>query len=258
MGRACGKRGYYYNIIVGDSGHRPDCTWLNRDGSRDGTDTILHNEAAAMQICVEDFTNIIADYNRDTDFYCNEPAMVWVNHYLYKIVVTNQDLDHIPDAKRIHLWTLEEAMYQKDTNTRLVKRAKPTRHSTMFDSRLVTSVYGNHSARDLCGDGNAPGLDFVSYTENAFCDMAMKKVWRLCENGVMEEVCYDVGAHALITTASEYVKRIIMCLLRNENDDSNIWLDKMFSKCFKSGSDVAEQSIVKVPRRLRPHHVKPC
>jgi len=59
---------------------------------------MLHNEAAAMQIHMEDFTKFTADYNQDTDFYCNEPAMVWVNHYSYKIVVTNQDLDHIPDA----------------------------------------------------------------------------------------------------------------------------------------------------------------
>jgi hypothetical protein len=205
IGRACGKLGYYSNIIVGDSGHRPDCTWLNRDGSRDGTDTILHNQAAAMQIHMEDFTNFTSDYNRDTNFFCNEPAMVLVNHYLYKIVVTNQDLDHITDAKRIHFWTPKDAMYQKDTNTRPVKHAKPTRRSTMFDSRLVTSVHESHSARDLCGDAHGPGS--VSYAENAFCDMAMKKIWRLREKGVMEEVCCNVGAHALITTASEYVKR---------------------------------------------------
>jgi len=98
-------------------------------------------------------------------------------------------------------------MYQKDTNTRPVKRAKPNHRSTMFDSRLVTSVHESHSARDLCGDEHAHGPDSVSYAENVFCDMAMKKVWRLCEKGVMEEVCCDVGAHALITTASEYVKR---------------------------------------------------
>ncbi len=30
-----------------------DCTWLNKDGARDGTDKLLHNEAAAMQIHME-------------------------------------------------------------------------------------------------------------------------------------------------------------------------------------------------------------
>ena len=79
MGQACGKRWYYSNIVVGDNDHRPckhrhqkpveilssvleakfeaytslACTWLNRDASRDGSDMLEHNEAAAIQIHVE-------------------------------------------------------------------------------------------------------------------------------------------------------------------------------------------------------------
>lgn len=80
MGKACGRRYYYSNIVVGDNDHRPcecsscelganirglasevhcktheplDCTWLNRDASGDGSDKINHNEAAAMQIHME-------------------------------------------------------------------------------------------------------------------------------------------------------------------------------------------------------------
>ena len=86
MGRAFGKRWYYTNIEVGDGRHKPDGVWLNRDGERDGSEPKGdHNEAAAMQIHMEDFTNFTTDWNTDTNFYCNEPTMIWVSHFDYRI-----------------------------------------------------------------------------------------------------------------------------------------------------------------------------
>ena len=61
MGKECGTSYWgYSNIIVSDDGHKPACTWLDQDHS----DGIL---AAAVQIHMQDFTNLTSNYTQDPD-----------------------------------------------------------------------------------------------------------------------------------------------------------------------------------------------
>ena len=211
MGRACGRRWYYNNVEVGDSGHKPDCVWLNRDGSRDGTEAKgTHNEAAAMQIHMEDFTNFTTAYNTDTNYYCNEPAMIWVDKFDYRIGLYTKEQfdDYLPGKERIHFWTAKDAMKanKRKRNIDLGPRRKPALRQE-FENRLTTSVHAKHTASGLCGDENSHGPDFVSFAEGAFCDMRTRRVWPLCKQGVEGEgECYDVEARGL-RSGGRLVKR---------------------------------------------------
>ena len=84
----------------------------------------------------------------------------------YEIYHDDYELDGLPDARRIHLW------YAKDKdNVPRKKRRQPAQRSSNFDDRLVTSVHEQHSARELCENDHSYGPDFVSFSENLFCDM---------------------------------------------------------------------------------------
>ena len=62
----------YSNIIVSGDGHKPACTWLDRDH----TGGI---KQASMQIYMQDFTNVTVDTSNTTK-YCSAPAMVFEDH----------------------------------------------------------------------------------------------------------------------------------------------------------------------------------
>ncbi|KAK3173415.1 hypothetical protein OEA41_006744 [Lepraria neglecta] len=177
------------NIEVGDGGHKPDCVWLNRDGERDGSKPKGdHNEAAAMQIHMEDLTSFTTDWNTDTNFCCNEPAMIWVSHFDYRIgLYTREQFDnYLPEKKRIHLWTAKNAMQK--TGSDIGPRKRPALRARTFEGRLTTSAHKKHSARELCEDENSHG------------------VWPLCKEGEREGECYDVKMTSLVT-AKKLVKR---------------------------------------------------
>ena len=79
------------------------------------------------------------------------------------------------------------------------KHRQPAPRSRKFGGRLVTSVHEQHSARGLCENDYSYGPDFVSFSENVFCDMETKQQWPLCDGGRIEEGCYDLTTHSLNT-----------------------------------------------------------
>lgn len=58
-------------------------------------------------------------------------------------------------------------------------------------NRVITSTNGQHSASDLCASDSSSGPDFVSYAENLYCDMDLKKTFPLCAEET-QMGCYDV------------------------------------------------------------------
>ena len=55
---------------------------------------------------------------------------------------------------------------------------------------VVISTSPNHSAKELCNSPTSWGHDFVSVTEQLFCDMSAKRLWPVC--GVKTRAgCFD-------------------------------------------------------------------
>ena len=159
-----------------------------------------------MQIHMEDLMNFTTDWNADTNFCCNEPAMIWVSHFDYTIGLYTREQfdDYLPEKKRIHFWTAKNAMQKRGSHTG--PRKRPALRARTFEGRLTSSVHKKHSARELCEDENSHGPEFVSFAENAFCDMKTREVWPLCKEGEREGECYDVKTTSLVT-GKKLVKR---------------------------------------------------
>lgn len=126
--------------------------------------------------------------------------MLFRRKFSYELYHDDYEFDGLPDPGRIHFW------YAKDADSMpRKKRSLPPRRSSRFDGRLITSVHGQHSARQLCENEHSYGPDFVSYSENVFCDMGTREHWPLCD-GPVEDECYSMATHSLVTR-SGYVKR---------------------------------------------------
>ena len=180
MGRECNQAWGYSNIIIDDSGYKPDCTWLDQDHSNGIW-------AAAVQIHMEDFTNTTSNYSRDPTFYCSSPVLLF-EHDNYQTGAGDQ------------FWTAKRRVKQRDTP---VKRIRP--RSAAMNSTIIASTDPSHSAAKLCESDTSYGPDFVSLSEGIFCDMATKTPWPLCSKSVAEN-CYDWDSHTLINGAGQMVK----------------------------------------------------
>lgn len=147
------------------------------------------------------FTNFTANYNTDPGFYCREPATVFRRRFSYELHHDDYEFDGLPDPGRIRFWYARD----RDSMPRK-KRSSPPGRSSKFDGRLITSVHEHHSARELCENGHSYGPDFVSFSENLFCDMEKKEIWPLCNGREVQNECYDMITHSLVTR-SGHVKR---------------------------------------------------
>lgn len=152
---------------------------------------------------MQDFTKTTEDYNTDPGSYCKEPAMLFRRKYSYRLYHDDYELDGLPDSGRIHFW------YAKDRDNMPRKKRQPAQPSSKFNDRLITSVHEQHSASELCQNDHSYGPDFVSFSDNMFCDMSTKQTWPLCDVTHVRHIkdeCYDMITHSLITH-SEHVKR---------------------------------------------------
>ena len=127
--------------------------------------------------------------------------MLFRRKFSYELYNDDYELDGLPNPGRIHFW------YAKNRDSMpSKKRRQSPRASSKFDGRLITSVHEQHSAVELCKNDHAYGPDFVSHSENVFCDMRTKEHWPLCDGGQMKDECYDMATHSLLTR-SGHVKR---------------------------------------------------
>ena len=180
MGRQCGRDWAYSNIIIDDSGYKPDCTWLDQDHSN----AIW---AAAVQIHMEDFTNTTSNYSQDPSFYCSSPVLLF-------------EYDNYQTGAGDQFWTSTRRVKQRDTP---VKRIRP--RSAAMNSSIISSTDPSHSAVKLCDSDTSYSPDFVSLSEGIFCDMATKTPWPLCSKSVADN-CYDWDSHTLINGEGQTVK----------------------------------------------------
>ena len=220
-----------------------DCTWLDRDHARDGTEELENIEAAAMQIhmqvtlpfpfpspsstpqpthcpnhspsIAQDFTNLTDTHPADPSYYCNPPALLFVRDYDYEFRL--EWWEHaIPSRSRIAFWKdhgfkanrqLSPAPYhhrhRPRPRHRHQRQRQPSKRSPALRSKLVSSAHEKHSARALCESETSHGPDFLSRSEGLFCDMGSKRVWPVCGTGEVEVGCYDLGNHSLVAKGEE-------------------------------------------------------
>lgn len=179
-GQQCGQAWAYSNIIIDDSGYKPDCTWLDQDHSNGIW-------AAAIQIHMEDFTNITQNTNQNPSFFCSFPALLFEN-------------DNYQTGAGDSFWSAKRRVKQRDTP---VKRIRP--RSSAMSSSIISSPDPSHSALKLCESDTSYGPDFVSLSEGIFCDMATKTHWPLCTKLVADN-CYEWDSHTLINGEGQTVK----------------------------------------------------
>ena len=189
----------------------------------------------ALQIHMQDFTNLTTNYTTNPAYYCHAPAMI-----------SNQMRAEGPayGAQRDERWLWDEsvednAFYDHDPRVLLndgadpddrdkkKKKTKPERDGGGGGGKglarrsgpaagfghLIASPHQTHSARELCESALSHGPDFVSLSEGVFCDMDTKTHWPLCSSsdGVMNgmetgrqgptqvtEDCYHWDTHSLV------------------------------------------------------------
>ncbi|KAF6235251.1 hypothetical protein HO173_006445 [Letharia columbiana] len=203
MGRACGRPYYYSHIFVGNDGHVPDCIWMDADHSDDPD----HDMPAALQIHMQEYTNLTTAYSRDPAHYCDEECIIFhrdpTKHLDFKKHPPKEDRlfrgNHPPGGP---CCMDDDDGYAKRNRQRQQPR---NRRPPALAARLVSSPHGKHSATDLCGSELSHGPDFVSWSERVFCDMGTKVSWPLCGSGGSvggeegEGECYEWETHSLVT-----------------------------------------------------------
>ena len=175
MSQACGTSWAYSNVIFSDDGHKPACTWLDQDRS-------YGLKAAAVQIHMQDFTNLTTNYATDPQHYCNLPAMIFEH---------NMDETGQPDS----FWNSKrDTVFKRQTSSH-PNRIKP--RSAAMTGRIISSQDASQSALKLCQSDTSHSSDFVSFPEGIFCDMGTKTPWPLCSATITND-CYDWDTHALV------------------------------------------------------------
>ena len=221
MGRGCGRDWYYSNIVVGND-HKPSqslflshtqphekapveltraqsaCTWVDHDHSHGIT-------TAALQIHMQDFTNLTTNFDHEPGYYCTWPTMLFqadadaVGYHASNSKITPglSDFEYAfwdgkgASASSNHL--------KNDANDgEKVRRSRLSRRSGLAAfSHLIASPHDRHSAQELCESGSSHGPDFVSSSEGIFCDMDAKTHWPLCDR-TTENECYHWDTHSLV------------------------------------------------------------
>ncbi|KAL2062375.1 hypothetical protein VTL71DRAFT_6641 [Oculimacula yallundae] len=94
------------------------------------------------------------------------------------------------------------------------------------ENHLVVSNYEGHSARKLCENVNSMGPDFVSRTEQLFCDMCTRTVWPLCAK-VASVNCFDMDKSKLrvsqITRRSDGSTSVVVEEQKDYSDGMTVW-----------------------------------
>ena len=148
-----------------------------------------------MKFHVPDFGSDQASH--PLDWYCNNPAILqFFNHgdsEAYWVPATS--------ASRFNPGrNAEREVFVPFTNEdpkRSVPGAKRTVRSEALASQLIVSNVSSHSARALCESKTSYGPDFVSYSEQMFCDIDAKLLWPVCNDDEQEYGCFDLNAESL-------------------------------------------------------------
>ncbi len=209
IAKACGADWYHSLLKTGDDDYQPSCIWIDRDrsnGLRFQGLGLHFNDFAATE---ERATQL----NENRDLMCNAAPR-------FRMYENFGDKDHIPffnppldleaktltdgdpgavmDKSRWHLPeegpNVNKALIDQEPSHKKLRRQS---HATAVfgeassSSVVIISTSPNHSAKELCESETSRGFDFVSSTENLFCDMESKKLWPVCDT-TTTSACFDM------------------------------------------------------------------
>jgi hypothetical protein len=73
----------------------------------------------------------------------------------------------------------------------------PPQAKEAFGGTLVSSHDAQHTGKELCKNPTSFGPDFVSFSDNTFCDMETKTAWPLCDKDHLRG-CFDWNTKSLV------------------------------------------------------------
>lgn len=211
-GYLCGADWYPSQLLVGTQNAMPKCIWIDRNGSNG-----LRFQGFGVHI--PDFTNFPAralQYNRSIDTMCKSGPRFRMYETIEtqdSILYFNPPLQYNPDGTDVDVskvinnpgvmadlnMDLNNAICSSEAfkggcpNNAKSRTRKIKRDTSWADGQLVISAYQQHSAREVCESSTSVGPDFVSLSENTYCDMTTRTVWDVC-NGNSTLCCFDTQA----------------------------------------------------------------
>ena len=192
IGHLCNQSWYHSNIIVGDEGHKPKCTWIDKDHSNG-------IENSALQLHMEDFVQT-SETNRtlkEPSYYCHLPAMLFKHDHTYKIgkntwrrmwiFVYNTAKGRMPWYYTV--WNgPEKGQYEIFGFEQGIKK-RTVGHGF---KHIISSRHQTQSAKELCESDSSDGPDFVSLHEKIFCDMNSKEAHPICDDKEDSVDCFHL------------------------------------------------------------------
>ncbi|KAL8642375.1 MAG: hypothetical protein Q9228_000928 [Teloschistes exilis] len=211
--KECGAQWYHSLLKTGDDDYQPSCIWIDRDGSNglrfQGLGLHFNDFAATPER--------VAQFNDNKDLMCGAAPR-------FRMYENMEDNDYIPffnpplDLEPESLtdadpgavfnktrWTMRQegphikkALVDQDPSKGMKRRQStdPVVFGPANASVVIVSTSPNHSAKELCESETSRGFDFVSSTEQIFCDMKAKKLWPVC-NATMKSACFDLKSSTM-------------------------------------------------------------
>ena len=233
MATACGATHGMSTVIVGDSGHTPDCLWLAPQPNP-------QNVPAGVQIHMQDFASLNNNYDKDPKHYCTWPKMEYrpnvktaeistfwdmTGHEAEQFAFTTvtdgvlnalnlppESITIPPDAKKktgrkrrsnrpMKRGVVEVLEHEERLRGEEVEKAAAVAATASldFEGQLIITDYKRHTISNRCFDPLFLGPDVASLVESKFCDMKTRTVYQFCTQGEEsgEEECFDVEALVL-------------------------------------------------------------
>ena len=186
------------SVYITNSGTDPICVAGVQIPTSNGVLTISGNLA---KVCDVD------NYASQIGVLTNDSACVWVDrHGSNGIQMPGLlfDLTEAADAVSGGVTNIT-ALEDLCTTPFVVPRSQPVKRSFSgeagdfdFRTQLVKSRREGNSAVRLCADKSAKGPDFVSLSENLYCDMESRIVYPVCDNN--QTSCFDLERDELVET----------------------------------------------------------
>ncbi|TGJ82606.1 hypothetical protein E0Z10_g6163 [Xylaria hypoxylon] len=181
LGASCGAQWYYSNSVVGANGFRPPCVWIGRKEKLGGFRHGGFHATPQRQAWIKEHPKVLCDsparFSMYTYWELQNDGKNWLSmgaRDTTLVMHPNMGKSYVP---------------QKPEHSEELREQFKASHA-VFKRSLVTSRNPNHSARTLCESESSLGPDLVSLSEDLFCDMSQKKLWRLCTKDG-EPNCFD-------------------------------------------------------------------
>ncbi|QVM12830.1 hypothetical protein D8B26_007448 [Coccidioides posadasii str. Silveira] len=214
VGGICGADWYYTDTVLKSKGgtptaqFNPKCIWIDRDRSSGFrtqgismhiTDFDVSGEGRKMQyakypetMCSRPRFHAYEYMKTEDDIYIFDPPLEYgpglVDKDIRKVLVGGKLTE---DGRRPYRARRNDDYYRMPRSRPISRRQQKLR-SQFKREVLVVSGSPYHKAEELCQSRTSVGPDFVSLSDNLFCDMEHREVWPLCSNGTATHGCFDV------------------------------------------------------------------